>query len=381
MSTREGPARLSASVLSHLAWRAAIAHPTRALLTVVVVGLTVMAIVATSGRTDATRRAVAARLEDPSARLVRVIDRTGQAGLRSGAVARVSNLGAVEWAIGLSPAGPLGRTRGAGGPREGWARAAIGTRAYWGSLAGPLARLVSGRLPGSGEALVGPVARAQLGLADGAGTIDDEARGPTAVVGIIAMDPAIGSLGAYALIHEDGTMGRIGELIILVRTSAEVEPLLARLPNVLGAERPDALGIDRAQQLLALRAALVQEVGSLDAAVLIGSLASGTLLVGALLYGAIAERRREFGIRRSQGATRGTIAFLVVGETVLLAVMGSAVGAVAGNLTIVGETTAVPDPMLSVAVSILMTIAAIVGSLPAAALAAFREPLYVLRST
>lgn len=376
---RRGGVRID--VLGRLTWSSVRAHTTRALLTCVVVGISVMAIVATSGRTDATRRAVLARLEEPSARLIRVVDRTGQAGLKPEAVGRVSKLSAVEWVVGLTVAGPLGRNEGAGGAREGYARPAVGTRGYWGSLVGPLVHLVSGRLPEIGEAVAGTEAQAELGLVDGAGTVVDETRGPTAVVGTISMDQAIENLAAYALIEETGSNDKVSELIILARSSAEVEQLVARIPKVLGHERPEAIGIDRPAELAALRKDLVQQVGALDSAVLIGSVASSALLVGAMSYGAIAERRREFGIRRSQGATRNVIALLVVAETILLAVVGSILGTVAGNVIVVRQVTVAPDFLLSAAVSILVSVAALAGSLPAAASAAYSEPLYVLRSS
>lgn len=92
MTKAPTPSGVRPSVLMRLVGAAIGAHATRALLTIVIVGLSVMAIVATSGRTDATRRVVLAKLEDPSARLVRVVDRTGEAGLTPDAVARVSNL-------------------------------------------------------------------------------------------------------------------------------------------------------------------------------------------------------------------------------------------------------------------------------------------------
>ena len=369
------------SVLIRLAWRATSSHMARSVLTAIVIGLSVTAIVATSGRTEATRRSILGKLEDPVARIIRVVDRTGQAGLTSAAVTRVISLGAVEWAVGLSPAGPLGRNPSAGGARVGFARAAVGTRTYWGSLPGPLARLASGRLPSIGESLVGGHARRDLGLADGAGPLDDEIHGPIAVVGTVEMGSAIGQLDAYVLVRGGVAQGPISELLILARSSVEVESLVARLPAILGPARGDAVGIDRAPQLTRLRSSLLGEMGALDGAVLIGGLLSSSLLVGAMMYGAIGERRREFGIRRSQGAQRTTVGLLVVAESIFVAVTGSALGAVVGNVIVASQTGSIPDPLLTLAISALVTLAALLGSLPAAASAAFGEPLYVLRST
>jgi hypothetical protein len=339
-----------------------------------------MAIVATSGRTDATRRIIVDRLEDPAARIVRVVDRTGQAGLNSGAVVRVAALGAVEWVVGLSPAGPLGRNPSAGSARVGFATKAVGTRTYWGSLPGPLARFVSGRGPAIGESVVGTRAGRDLGLAEGAGTVDDEIQGPVAVVGVVEMGAPIESLDAYLLVRGGDAPAKITELLILAHASNEVELLVAVLPAILGAERPAAIGIDRTAELIRLRTSLVEEVGALDIAVLVGGLLSSMLLVGAMLFGAIGERRREFGIRRSQGAQRTTIGLLVLAEVIFVALAGSTFGGIAGTAIVVVQTGSIPDPPLTLAVASVVTLSALLGSFPAAASAAYAEPLYVLRS-
>ncbi len=371
---------IRASALLRLAGRGIGNHRVRSTITVAVVALAVAAVVGTTGRTEATRRNFLARLEDPSARLVRVTDRSGEANLGPGAVSRLAGLPSVAWVVALSPAGPLGRNAALAGPRGGSAGDAVGTRYYWGDLlGGPLVQQVSGRPPRPNEALAGGRAVAALRLADRMGTVDDENAGLLAVVGSFSAIAPVDDLGSYALVRagDDGS-DSIGEIIVLIRTSAAVEPCVERLPHLIGAEAPVA--IERAAELLALRAGLASEIGDLDAAILAVSLGSAAVLIGAILYGAIAERRREFGLRRSQGATRSTIAALVVIETSVLAVGGTLVGSIAGSLVVASQTGLVPDPALTVAVGALVILAAIVGSVPPAAAAALREPLYVLRS-
>jgi hypothetical protein len=356
-------------------------HRIRSTVTVVVVALAVAVVVGTTGRTDATRRSLLARLEDPSARLIRIVDSGGQANLAPDVIERLEALGSVAWVVGLSPAGPLARNASAGGARQGYARDAVGSRMYWGDLeGGPLVQRVSGRAPLVGEALVGERARAALGLADGAGSLEDEDQGPVAVVGSMTARSPVDNLDAYALIRGSTSAGPITELLILARSSAEVESLVTRLPSLLSAQGGGALGVDRATELLALRSSLEGEVGSLNTAVLLGSLISSALLIAAILYGAVEERRHEFGLRRSQGATRSTIGTLVVMEASLLAVTGTVAGAVAGSIAVAFQTATVPDLSLTVAIGALVTLSAVIGSIPPALSAALREPLYVLRS-
>lgn len=367
------------SVLLLLAWRGIVGHGVRSAVTILVVALATAVVVGTTGRTEATRRNLLARLEDPEARLVRVIDRDGQAQLSPAAVTRLESLSSVAWVVGLSPAGPLGRNPAVGNPRVGNARDAVGTRHYWGDLTGgPLVRSISGRQPAVGEALAGERAATTLGLADLAGSVEDEDVGPLAVVGSVAAVAPVENLGAYVLVRGQHGDAHLTELIMLIRTSAQVEPFVAKLPGLLSANSP--LGIERASELLAIRENLTAEVGDLDAAVLAGSLSSSALLIGAILYGAIAERRREFGLRRSQGATRSTIAVLVFIESTLLAIAGALGGAIIGTLVVAFQAGSIPDPALTLAVGVLVVLAALVGSIMPAASAALREPLYVLRS-
>jgi putative ABC transport system permease protein len=362
-----------------LARRGVTGHLVRSAVTILVVALATTAVIGTSGRTEAARRTLLARLEVPEARLVRVVDRDGQAGLSPAAVSRIASLQSVAWVVGLSPAGPLGWNPALGGPRQGYASEAIGTRRYWGDLGvGPLIRVLAGRDPAIGEAVIGHRAAGVFGLADGAGTVDDEEVGPVAIVAEVAAIPPVENLGSYVLIRGDQGDASVTELLVLVRTSAQVEPFVERLPDLLGLDAP--IGIERATELLSIRESLVTEAGELDAAILAASLISGALLIAAILYGAIEERRREFGLRRSQGATRSTIAALVFIESTVLAVVGSILGAIVGTALVFTQTDAVPDPVLTVAIGALVTLAAIAGSILPAAAAAWREPLYVLRS-
>lgn len=354
-------------------------HRVRSLITIAVIALATTAVVASSGRTDATRRSLLARLEDPAARLVRIADRDGAAHLSAMQVELISRLGPVAWVIGLGPAGPIARNPALGDARRGNASEPVGSRLYWGDLTGgPLVRLRSGREPSAREALAGQRAADALRLKDGVGTVDDEDLGPTGVVGTVSATGPVENLSAYLLIPARGGDEPISEIIMLAATSAEVEALVNRLPNIIAAQTPVA--IDRATQLLEIREALAADVGELDAAILAGSLGSSVLLVGTILYGAIEERRREFGLRRSQGATRSTIAGLVLIETTLLAIAGTALGGAIGSLAVVAGVGEFPDPLLTLAVCALVSLVAVGGAAIPAVVAAFRQPLYVLRS-
>lgn len=364
-----------------LATSSARRHALRGVVTLLVVGVAAGAVVGTSGRTDIARRNILSRLEDPSARLIRVVlGDDAAAGVRArDALARIGGLSSVQWSIGLSKAGPVGRNLALGSSRTGNASKAVGTLVYSGDLlGGPLVSSIHGRTPKEGEALVGRRAAAALGLADAAGTVDDEALGPVAVIGEVAALAPVDNLDAYVLVR--GTAATpLAELLVLARRSEQVEPLAALLPTLLGpASRPPA--IERARELLALRASLAEQIGNLDGAVLLASLLSSLIIVGVIMYGAVQDRRREFGLRRSQGATRSTIGVLVLLESGGLAALGALVGAGTAAGLVAYQAGSAPDPCLTLAAGTLVALTAALGSVPPAILAAYREPLYVLRA-
>lgn len=354
-------------------------HRRRSAVTVLVLALAGVVVVGTSGRTDAARRTLLAALEAPSLRLVRIVDRTGSAGLSAETVAGLAAVGPVEWAVGLGRVGPIGRNAVLGGPTEGYGAGAVGVRAYVGDLlAGPLLRFASGRQPDVGEAVAGTAAAETLGLADAMGTVEDDRGDRIAVVGTVTAAAGVEGLGEYVLVR-GGAETEITELLVLARTSADVEPFVARLSGLVPrGEAP--LGIERATELVTLREELARETGALDAAVLWGALVTAMVMVAAIRFGAIDERRREFGLRRSQGATRSTIGAIVVLESAVLGVTGVALGVLAGGVLVVVQTGFVPDPVLLTAIGCLLVLAGVAGSVPAAVAAAWRDPVDVLRT-
>jgi putative ABC transport system permease protein len=366
-------------VLLHIVVAGLREHRRRSLVTILVMGLACLVVVDTSGRTDATRRSLLAALEAPSLRLVRIVDRAGQAGFSTAAVEQLRALGSVEWAIGLGQVGPIGRNAALGGPRGGFGAGAVGVRAYVGDLfGGPLVRLVSGRRPEIGEAVAGAAAARALGLADGFGAVEDDRQGQVAVVGVVEAAHGVEGLDSYALVR-GGAETAVTELVVLLRASRDVEPFVARLGDLLPS-REGPLGIERAAELAALTEALATDAGALDAAVLWGALGATAAMVAALRFGAIDERRREFGLRRSQGATRSTIAAIVVLESAILGAIGVVLGGAVGAVLVVAQTGLAPDPALVASVGWLLALAAVAGAIPAAVAAARRDPIEVLRT-
>ncbi|CAN5536805.1 hypothetical protein BH23CHL10_BH23CHL10_13670 [soil metagenome] len=370
------------AVVLGLALESVLHHLGRSVVTLVIVGLAASVVVGTTGRADATRRAVLDRLDAPANRIIRVVDRTGTAGMDVSALDRIRSVTEVEWALALGHVGSVGRNAGLGDPDTvGNAGEAAGSRLYWGDLMDAAgSRLESGRVPGPGEAVLGVHAGRLLGLASGIGTVDDDMRGPTAAVGVVRYGEAVSELNAYILIDAtDEREADVGEFVVLADSASSIERLVELLPALTAPDDLGSVGIERSEEFVRLRNELAVEVSTLNAAILFGSLVVSAVLVSVNLFGAIAERRREFGLRRTQGATRSTIGALVILEVGVLALLGSLVGAVAGTALVASQTSLPPDPSLAAAIAALLALAAVLGSLPAAAIAALREPLFAIR--
>jgi ABC-type antimicrobial peptide transport system permease subunit len=109
-------------------------------------------------------------------------------------------------------------------------------------------------------------------------------------------------------------------------------------------------------------------------------------LVG--VYGVMAQvargRRKELGIRVALGAPLAGIQMLVVRKGLALALLGAAVGlggAIAATRVIAGMLYGVEpsDPLTLASVSVLLTAAAVVATVPPARRAARVDPIETLR--
>ena len=290
-------------------------------------------------------------------------------------------MSSVEWALGLGPVGALARNESTGSPRLGYARDPVGSRVAYASPGGTVpGRVLVGREPDEGEAASGTDAARTLGLAEGVGAVRDDAAGDVPIVATVAAPEGLPGLGAYVL-RASGQDEHFAELDVLVRRAADVE----RTAEILGGmvapgAKPGGLLVDKAEELLRLQRDLAGDIGGLDAALLVGSLLGVTILTGGLIYGDVNERRREFGLRRTLGASRTDIGMLVALEALVQVAGGVVVGGAVGTLAVLVQTGSVAPVDLTAALAILVALGALVGASPAAAVAAFREPILVLRS-
>jgi len=107
-----------------------------------------------------------------------------------------------------------------------------------------------------------------------------------------------------------------------------VQALLARTANP---EAPNEVNVSRPSDALTARAAAEGAFNSLFLALGVVALVVGAVGVANIMIISVLERRSEIGLRRSLGATKGQIRTQFLTESVLLAILGGAVGVLAGT--------------------------------------------------
>jgi putative ABC transport system permease protein len=193
--------------------------------------------------------------------------------------------------------------------------------------------------------------------------------------------------GAAEVVYLPLSSSTADEFSFVVRTTGPPERSLSAVKAAVRASDPD-LPVDALQTMETLRAGLLAPQRFRFA--LIGLFAGMALLLAVMgLYAVIAqsvsERTREIGVRVALGAAHGRIIGMVLGEAVLLAGLGLAVGIPAAlaatrvlSSVLVGVTTF--DRFSYVAVTIgLLAVAAVAGFVPARRASAI-DPVRALRA-
>ena len=221
---------------------------------------------------------------------------------------------------------------------------------------------------------------------------EDCSKGPwLTVVGVVG-DAALESLAdpRFPQVfspHAQGVEGGVaGSMELAVRTSSDPLSLAASLREQVHQLDKDQSVADMQTLEHVVSASLAQPRSN---TLLLAGFAALALLLAAIgVYGVIsysvAQRTREMGIRMALGATRGKVFRLVVGEGMLLALIGLGVGLVAAFglarlMTSLLYGVAPTDPITFLAVSLLLSGVAFVASYIPARRATKVDPMVALR--
>lgn len=348
--------------------RSAIAQPVATAITALIIAGVCATILSTTGQTVQVEQGVLSRIDAAGTRSVIISDAVGDAGITVDAVKRIGRLTGVEWVIGLGPASDV---RAAGIPGGNPAAA----RYLYGDLPPQLS--IAGRAPSLGEALVGPEAQQILGLQVPVGGVVGESS--LAVAGRFqASDPLeFLNRSLIRLPSTDETILR--SVHILVATPSQVSEVTAAALLLLGSQSPTSIAVNTSEILADVRAAVAGELGRFSRQLVGIVLATGLFLTALVVYGAVTSRRKDFGRRRAIGASRPTIIGLVAIQTGTAAGVGGILGAVASSVILTQTTGQRPDTEFTIAILVLATLTAVVAAIPPAVVAAYRDPVRVLR--
>ena len=349
--------------------RIALAQPVATAVTALIVAGVCAVIVATTGQTVAIERDVLARIDDAGTRTILIEDTDGRGGLRPDAVERVNALSDVDWAVGFGIATDV-RPRGLDGA------AAVPIRRYVGSL--PDSVKTSPWRPSPTTALVGVDAIRLLGFMIVAGPVEEGVGTELGVVGWFRAAPPLEFLNRslLAVASDDEAVVRI---VVLASSASVVPGVAAAIRSTLDPVEPASISVQTSESLVEIRAAVQGQIGTFGRGIVTGTLAAGLALAALNVLGTVTARRRDFGRRRALGASRLDIVTLVLVPTLLTAVIGALVGTTIGTLIAQQVVSAIPEPAFIIAVGLLAIIATGIAALPPAALAAYRDPIRVLR--
>jgi putative ABC transport system permease protein len=201
------------------------------------------------------------------------------------------------------------------------------------------------RLP---TVVLGSVAAARLGVSDT--RVDGRPVGVViggqsfTVVGVLRTTPLSPALDRAALVGWDSATelldfdGRPTMLYLRCDETA-IDAVRAVLPATVDPDSPGSIRVSRPGDALKAKKLTQNAFSSLFLALAGVSLLVGGVGVANTMVISVLERRREIGLRRALGATRGQIRGQFLIESVALAMLGGAAGVLAGLLVTFGYTT------------------------------------------
>lgn len=351
--------------------RVAVSTPVASLITAIIVAAVCAVILLTTGQTVQAEQDVLGRIDDAGTRLVIAIDEQGTAEIQPSAVERIAALSNVEWVIGL------GYAQDSRNSNIGDAATPVPIRTLYGAIPDPIT--INGRTPANGEGLAGGGAIDALGMPSAVGGVDanDE---QLAIVGKFTATEPLTDLNRSILTPPDPEITEpIRSVHVLATSPNEVASVTESVAMLLGAQDPQSVRYDTSQTLADVRAAVAGELGKYSRRLVLGTLAAGLFLISLAIYSSVTLRRQDFGRRRALGATRTNIVTLVAIHYLLVATLGIAVGTGIASILTVRWTDAPPDASFTAAIATLALLVTVIAALPPALIAAYRDPVRVLR--
>jgi len=165
---------------------------------------------------------------------------------------------------------------------------------------------------------------------DVAGVLEPSPLAPDVDTSVLVGYPAARRyLGYVALVGGERKAGPASSIYARAATGHEtaVQSLLARTVNP---QAPNEVNVSQPSDVLTARAAAAGAFDSLFLGLGVVALIVGAVGVANIMIISVLERRSEIGLRRALGATKSQIRTQFLAESILLSVIGGAVGVLAG---------------------------------------------------
>jgi len=350
------------------AWSA----PVTSVATIVMVAGLCATVLLTTGRTVGAEQTVLSSIDLVGTRAI-VVRSDSTAGVDTDVLDRLKEVEGIQWVACFGPAVDATNTA------LGDATKVPARFAYGGDLA-ELAIPVTTIVPGL-TAYASPSALEQLGMRDGVGAITTSEGLDVTVAGELSVPDWLRFLEPVVLIPQphEAPPRQVAVLVVIAERPDLVSPVSRAVQSVLAVDDPAKVTITTSEALAQLRALVEGQLGSFGRGLALLILAVSGALVAAILTGLVALRRRDFGRRRTLGATRGLIFMLLVTQTLALAVIGVVAGSVLASSILIATGDPLPGAAFTTAVGILAIVVSLVAASIPAALAARRDPLQELR--
>lgn len=353
------------------AMSAAWASPVASLLTIVMISGLCAAVLLTSGRTVGAEQSVIGSIDSAGTRSI-IVRADPAAEVDTTVLGRIRNLDGIEWAGAFGLAGDVRNDAFPGGTkvplRLAWAD-------DWSMLGLPSV------LPGNGDIAYGSAeALSELGLSEGVGGIRGTDGVERAVAGQLKVPDHLAFLQPLLIAPQPaGQAESVSILVVVAERPDLVAPVSAAVTSVLAASDPTKVTLDTSVGLATLRALVEGQLGSFGRSLTLGVLGLTAILAAAILYGIVMMRRKDFGRRRALGASQGLIVALLLTQTALLSVIGSALGTAVALIVLAVGGDPLPGPAYTAGVVVLAISVGVIATLLPALAAARREPITELR--
>lgn len=342
-------------------------------IAVLMIGLLVAAmsatIVITTARASAAAEQVNARVEAAGSRQLVITDPSGADLVAPATIAVLGNASSVQAAAGIGITRDV--TNGALGPGGSLAPA-------WSLIADfdRIATLTAGRWPRDGEAVITTAAQRTLGLDVPLGYLMDKQGRTYPVVGSYRPAAGFDDINGAIIAQTHGGTPTLRVVITDVAYATETQRLAL---DVLNPPRPADLRITSPTALAELQQDVSADLARYARVLTMLTIGSGALLIAIVVLSQVLLQRKDIGRRRALGAPRWAVITLILGQTTIPAAAGAGIGCAAA-LWYAHRTGTAPNPTLAAAAFIIGILAAAVAALVPAALAAWRDPVRVLRT-